>query len=92
MMGPEIRIEMSGLKSTVIKMFSDHSEAIRDEISKAIDSFPLEEEIQRQTKEVLTVAIRRAVEAASYAVVEELRPRLAESMLAAARKAMRRDK
>lgn len=63
---PIIKLELQGMKYQIIHAFETHNrevEAVVDEqLQRAIANFPFEEEVQRLSREVISSAIKEALE------------------------------
>lgn len=63
---PMVKLEIQGLKHQIIHAFADHNQELQSmveaQLSAAIDNYPFEAEIQRLSKEVISDAIKGALE------------------------------
>lgn len=63
---PRVTIQLEGMKQQIVHAFSSHNEeveqAIEEQLSVAIKSFPFEETILKMSREVISASIKEALE------------------------------
>lgn len=89
--GVNLQFEVQDMRHTLIKHLSDHHGLLQEEVKKTIDNFPFEEVLQKEVtsavNQMLSTAIRNAVESARFEVQKKLADVATSEILKALKKA-----
>jgi hypothetical protein len=83
--GPVIRIEVEGMKHTILKHLTAYDGILQEHVEKAIDSFPWEQELRTKTH----AAVKKLLDSAVDQAVYQLRPSLEQSLAVAVKKVLK---